>query len=319
MPKVSIIVPVYNVEEFLRKCLDSLVNQTLQDIEIIAVNDGSTDESGSILIEYEKKYFPKIRVFEKENGGLSDARNYGMEFATGDYIAFLDSDDYVDVTIYEKLYNKAIKEKSDFVVCDFIWKYPNKEVIDKKPEYQDKHGMLAYGRVVAWNKLIKKELIEKSKIKFPKGLRYEDVEFFYKLLPYINKYSYVDEPLIYYIQRVNSIANTQNKHTSEIFDILKNVVDFYQKKDFYEEYKVELEYAYTRILLCSSFLRIVKIKDKDTRKKLLLDTWNNLNEIFPEWKKNKILINDDSKKGRYMKSINKFSFKMYSLIFRLKK
>ena len=137
MPKVSVIVPVYNVEKYIDKCLESLVNQTLKDIEIIIVNDGSTDNSIKIVEEYKEKYKNKIIYLEKENGGLSDARNYGIQYAKGEYIAFLDSDDYVDRKMYEKLYNKAIENNSDIVECDFYWKYTNKLILDTRNEYKN--------------------------------------------------------------------------------------------------------------------------------------------------------------------------------------
>lgn len=318
MPKVSVIVPVYNVENYIEKCLESLVNQTLDDIEIVVVNDGSTDNSEKIIKKYIERNNSKIKYVVKENGGLSDARNYGMMFATGDYIAFLDSDDYVDVTTYEKMYKKAIEEDCDFVECDFIWKYDKKEVKDYGYCYKDKHEMLTNARVVAWNKLIKKELVDKLQIGFPKGLRYEDVEFFYKLLPYINKYGFVKEYLIYYVQRENSIVNTQNERTKEIFMVLDNVIEYYKDKGFYEEYKTELEYTYTRLLLCSSLLRIVKIKDKKIRKEQLNMTWTNLNNKFPEWKNNSVLLKNKSGKNKYMRSVNKLTFKIYARIFRIR-
>ena len=118
--KVSIIVPVYNVEAYLERCLDSLVNQTLQDIEIIVVNDGTKDNSQAIIDEYVKNYPGKVYGYIKENGGLSDARNYGIPYAKGEYVAFVDSDDYVDVTMYEKLYNKAVEQGSEMVVCGYF-------------------------------------------------------------------------------------------------------------------------------------------------------------------------------------------------------
>ena len=124
--KVSIIVPVYNVEKYLKRCINSLINQTLQDIEIIVVDDGSTDNSGQIIKEYQEKN-SNIKYYKKENGGLSDARNYGMKYAPSEYIAFLDSDDFVDKTMYEKMYNKAIEENADYVECDFYWAYPKAE------------------------------------------------------------------------------------------------------------------------------------------------------------------------------------------------
>ena len=153
MPKVSVIVPVYNVEKYIEKCLNSLVNQTLKDIEIIIVNDGSKDNSDKIIKIYQEKY-DNIIYLTKKNGGLSDARNYGIPYAKGEYIAFLDSDDYVENDIYEKMYNKAKENNSDYVECDFIWEYPNKSIIDKGEEYTGKHEMLQKIRVVAWNKLI---------------------------------------------------------------------------------------------------------------------------------------------------------------------
>lgn len=237
----------------------------------------------------------------------------------GEYIAFLDSDDYVDLTIYEKMYKVAIEQLCDFVECNFIWKYDNKEIKDKGYIYKDKHEMLINARVVAWNKLIKRDLITNLQLQFPKGLRYEDVEFFYKLLPHIKKFGFVKEFLIYYVQRGNSIVNTQNERTKEIFQVLDNVLNYYIQNGFYEEYKEELEYTYTRLLLCSSLLRIVKIKDKKIRNEQLYNTWKNLNIKFPKWKNNKILDNNKTWKNRYMKTINKYTFRLYACILRFKK
>ena len=316
MPKVSIIVPVYNVEKYIDKCLNSLVNQSLQDIEIIIVNDGSKDNSEKIVEQYVEKFPNKIVYLKKQNGGLSDARNFGIPHAKGEYVAFLDSDDYVEVDMYEKMYTLANTEDSDMVECDFYWEYPNKIKKDIGEIYSNKKEMLQKVRVVAWNKLIKRNVLEKSKVKFPKGYLYEDVEFTYKLIPFINNVSFLKEPLIHYIQRDNSISNSQNERTKEIFDILENVLNYYKENAIYEEYKDELEYTYTRYLLCSSLLRIVKIKNKKTRKKLIEETWNNLNTKFPDWKKNRILKQEKSAKNIYMRTMNKFIFKIYSIIFR---
>lgn len=313
MPKVSIIVPVYNVENYIEKCLDSLVNQTLKEIEIIIVNDGSKDLSKEKILPYIEKYKDKFVYLEKENGGLSSARNYGMPYAKGEYIAFLDSDDYVENTIYEKMYNTAKKEDLDFVECDFIWEYPNRKRYDIGTIYNNQKEMLEKARVVAWNKLIKKELMEKTKVEFPNGLRYEDVEFFYKLVPYINKFGFVKECLIHYIQRENSIANTQNVKTKEIFTVLENVINYYKEKGLYEEYKEQLEYLYVRFLLCSSLKRMCKIGDKQERKKAQKETWNNINTKFPKWKKNK-LLKKRSLKNLYIKSNNTITYKIYCFL-----
>lgn len=314
MPKVSVIVPIYNVEKYLEKCINSLLSQTLEDIQIILVNDGSKDNSGNIAKEYEKNNKDRVIYVEKENGGLSDARNYGLKYATGDFIAFLDSDDYIEKNAYEEMYNKAIEEDADYVECDFIWEFPNKIRVDKQYPYKNKKEMLSFVRVVAWNKLIKRQLITDNNLEFPKGLRYEDVEFTYKLIPFVNKFAYVDKPFIHYVQREGSIANVQNERTAEIFTVLDNVIEFYKKNNIYEEYRNELEYNYARYLLCSSLKRMCKIKDKTIREKLLTESWERLNLNFPNWKENVILKTVNIGKNKYMRTVNKSTYKIYSKI-----
>ncbi len=310
MPKVSVIVPFYNVEKYIEKCLESLVTQTLEEIEIILVNDGSKDESCKIAKQFQEKHPEKIKYYEKNNGGLGDARNFGINYATGEYIAFLDSDDYVEPTMYEEMYNTAKKENSDMVECDFMWEYPDKIVHDIGAIYNGKKEALEKARVVAWNKLIKREIIDREKLEFPFGLRYEDVEFFYKLVPYLETISFVKKEFIHYVQRNNSIANTQNIRTKEIFVVLDNVIEYYKKIGIYEEYKEQLEYIYVRYLLCSSLKRMCKIGDKKERKQALKETWNNINTKFPNWRKNKVLKNK-SLKNKYIKSNNIITYKIY--------
>ncbi len=314
MPKISVIVPVYNVEKYIEKCLNSLINQTLEEIEIIIVNDGTKDNSMKIVKRFQERYPKKIVCLEKENGGLSDARNFAIPYAKGEYIAFLDSDDYVENNMYKDMYELAKKENSDMVECDFYWEYPNKTKVDIGEYYYNKKEMLEKVRVVAWNKLIKREILEKTKIKFPNGYRYEDVEFTYKLIPYLEKISFLKKPCIHYVQREESISNLQNERTKEIFDVLDHVINYYKEKNIYDEYKEQLEYIYTRYLLCSSLLRMVKVNDKEIREKLIEMTWTNLNTKFPNWKKNN-LLKKKNKKNFYMRTLNKFTYKIYSGIF----
>lgn len=314
MSKVSVIVPCYNVEKYIRKCAETLVNQTLDDIEIIFVNDGSTDGTDEIIKEYEKNYPKKVVHLEKENGGLSDARNFALPFAKGEYIAFVDSDDYVELNMYQEMYDIAQKENSDMVECNFIWEYPNKKKIDIGIQYSNKHEMLEKVRVEAWNKLIKREILEKYKVIFPKGYKYEDIEFTYKLIPYLNKVSFCKTPMVHYIQRGDSLSNIQNNKNNQIFDVLQHVIDYYKEKGLYDEYFQELEYTYVRVAFCSSLLRMVKIKDKNIKQEMLDLTWNNVNTNFPNWKKNKILNSNKSGKNLYLKSINKFTYKIYTTI-----
>ena len=127
----------------------------------------------------------RLKFFDKENKQITQIKP-GHAYATGDFIAFLDSDDYIEKNAYEEMYNKAIEENADYVECDFIWEFPNKIRVDKQYTYKNKKEMLSFVRVVAWNKLIKRQLIIDNNLEFPKGLRYEDVEFTYKLIPFVN-------------------------------------------------------------------------------------------------------------------------------------
>ena len=314
MKSVSVIVPFYNVENYIEKCLETLVHQTLENIEIILVNDGSTDRSINVVKKFLEQYPDKITYLEKENGGLSDARNYAIPYAKGEYIAFLDSDDYVEKTMYKDMYELAKKEDSDMVECNFYWEYPDKKKEDIGVAYNGKKEMLEKVRVVAWNKLIKKEVLEKSKVTFPKGYRYEDVEFTYKLIPYLDKVSFLKKSCVHYIQREGSISNNQNERNKEIFDVLEHVIDFYKGNDLYDEYKDELEYIYVRYAFCSSLLRIIKIRDEFVQRKLLDLTWEKVNTTFPNWKKNPVLKSKKDLKSIYLKTINKVTFEMYSTL-----
>lgn len=275
---------------------------------------GSTDNSQKIIKEYQIDYPTKIIYLEKENGGLSDARNYALPYAKGEYIGFVDSDDYVEITMFEKMYQTAKQENADMVECDFVWVYPNRRRIDHGQIYQGQKEALQKARVVAWNKLIKREIIQNTGIQFPKGLRYEDVAFFYQLLPYLRKIAFVKEPLVYYIQRKNSISNSQNSKTSDIFSVFELVFEFYRTHDFYESFYQELEYTYTRYLLCSSLLRVCKIQDKKLRKQLIKKTWNELNEKFPDWKKN-LYLQEKGSKNHYMRNVNRYTYPIYATFF----
>ncbi|NYA61791.1 glycosyltransferase, partial [Lactobacillus salivarius] len=134
MTKISIIVPIYNVEKYLKRSLDSLVNQTLEDIEIILVDDGSTDNSHKIAEDYKENY-SNVLLVTKENGGLSDARNFGLQYASGEYIAFIDSDDYVESQMFERMYNLSENGRKKIIESNFLWEFPDKNVKDVVKKY----------------------------------------------------------------------------------------------------------------------------------------------------------------------------------------
>lgn len=313
MIRVSIIVPVYNVYNYLDRCLKSIKEQTLKDIEVIVVNDGTPDTSQEIIDKY-TAIDSRFKGYIKENGGLSDARNYGMTKARGEYIAFVDSDDYIEKDMYELMYNKAKENDSDIVECDFTWDYPNKVIEDKTSV---KENLLIDVRVVAWNKIYKRKFVEKTGIKFTKGVRYEDVDWCYKLLANVSTFSSVHKCLYHYIQRNNSIANTQNERVRDIFIVLNNTLFYYKEKGIYDKFKDELEYIYMRYIFGSSFKRVVKIKDKTLRNQILDESYNNLLSNFPNYKDNKYLKAKKGFKNTYFKLMNKFTYKLSSKIFKV--
>lgn len=217
MIKVSIIVPVYNVERYLRKCLDSLVNQTLKDIEIICVNDGSTDSSLKILEQYAEKY-SNIKIIDKVNEGQSEARNIGIECAIGEYLGFVDSDDYVDIDYFEKLY-KAAKECNCDIACAGFRRfkffkgsikksYKNFQVIKDINSKAKADKLPAHNYI--WNKIYKREIWQKSGFKFEKGRFFEDIALLIKILYYMGDMVTVPDTYYYYRRRNGSTVKLSN-------------------------------------------------------------------------------------------------------------
>lgn len=232
MPKISVIVPVYNVENTIGKCLDSIVNQTLKDIEIIVVNDGSKDKSQDIIDEYAKKY-SNIKSYIKENGGLSDARNYGLEKASGDYICFVDSDDYIDTSLFEKL-EKYILLQIDMIKYKMIKVDENYKEIEKidGPTFDELMGEDAFNTLYstdimlqpAWLYLYKKSFIDENNFKYPVGKYHED--FATTVLLMVKAKSIVSTDIYgyYYYQSNESITrgNDKEKTLKRAMDMLEH-------------------------------------------------------------------------------------------------
>jgi len=290
--KVSVIVPVYKVEEYLPACLNSLVEQSLEEIEIVAVNDGSPDSCGEILERYRKAYPDKIRVYEKENGGLSDARNFGLDRACGKYIAFLDSDDTVDPNLYQALYEKAEKTGADAVACDilYVWQDGRQEKIVSSgfPEWAEKEALKPlFTRFypAVWNKLYRREVLLKSGVRFQKGVVFEDVEFSHRLFPYFRSVSSVHKVYLHYLQREGSITAKPDRR---LFDYLKNaatITRFFHERELFPFWEKELEYAVCRYLLATFLTRAAKLAKKDFDE-AVRESLAFLRENFPQWRKN---------------------------------
>lgn len=232
--KVSVIVPIYNVEKLLKKAVDSLVNQTLSDIEIILVDDGSPDNCGKIIDEYAKEH-SNIVAIHKENGGLSDARNAGLQKATGEYIGFVDPDDYVEPDMFEKLYTSAKESDSDLVLCGYteVFSPAYSELREIKPLNKTSGVFdLIYTDVCAslgsyaCNKLYKTSIIKENRLSFPKGVSLvEDVFFFFDFLRFAKSYSVVNEPLYNYIRQPKSICAVYKPDRFEFYKLAANHIE----------------------------------------------------------------------------------------------
>lgn len=233
---ISVIVPVYNVEKYLRKCVESILQQTYTNLEIILVDDGSTDSSGFICDELSQTD-SRIQVYHKINGGLSDARNFGVEKANGEYLMFIDSDDYINKHMTEYLHNYAKKYDADLTLCDYIEVYENTNV-DNNQEFKnihhflyDKHNAiyqlfqgLKTKMIVAWNKLYKKEIF--NELRYEIGKIHEDEFMVHKVLEKCEKVCYIDVPLLYYVQRSESIMS--KTYSLKHLDLLTALNDRYE-------------------------------------------------------------------------------------------
>lgn len=290
MSKVSIIVPVYNTGLYLDKCLTSLVNQTLKDIEIIIVNDGSTDNSGDIIATYQKQYPGKIKIITQPNSGQGKARNVGIKQAKGEYLGFVDSDDWIELDMYEKMYNKAIKEKADIVLCDLKMVFDNYELVilgtdnNLQPKITSKQYFVSLAGPC--NKIYKKELFDKYNINFLEGYIYEDLATIPLLGLYANAIYYFKEPLYNYYQRQNSIYNPTkyNPKLFHIFDVLEYLEKELKKRSFYNQYIVELEYIYIFNLLMASSYKFLPFPNANKNISSIIKL---IKHRFPKWRQNK--------------------------------
>ena len=279
MPKVSVIVPIYNVEKYLEKCLDSLVNQTLKDIEIILVNDGSTDNSGQIAKKYANKYKDKIIYLEKENGGLSDARNYGLEYVKGDYISFVDSDDYISKNLYSELVKYMEKDydmiKFGILTVDLK---NNKIIENKSQQFENKTGEEAFDILyktdkmteVAWGYLYKASFWKENNFKYSINMYHEDFGLTPLVILKAKKVASTNILGYYYVQSDKSITRNsdEKKKLKMSYDLLKfydNMVKKIEKYDISKKSKENIKIYYTNCIL----LEIKNISSKIERQKYI--------------------------------------------------
>lgn len=267
MELVSVVIPVYNVEKYLGECIESVEKQEYKNIEVIIIDDGSTDASLKIANKYKEKY-TNIKVYTKKNGGISSARNYGLKYANGKYIYFMDSDDIADKKIVEKLVNSIEKNNSDLACCGYSYFYKDRKEVADFPDNEiltsneAKKCILVKDSMkgVVWNKLFKKSLIEKYNLFFNEEINIgEDVEFVMLYLNEIKKVSLVCESLYYYRMRKSSLLNYQNENDLTIFDVINKITGI--DKNLYNEiidYYALMYFKYYRLLKKTGKIKEVK-------------------------------------------------------------
>lgn len=253
--KLSIIVPVYNVLPYIRQCLDSLVGQTLEDYEIILIDDGSTDGTAQVLAEYAARYPEKIILKRVENGGQGRARNIAIDMARGDFLGFIDSDDWIDPTMYEKLCKKAEDTGADVVVCDFLAKYSDgrEELL---PACIQDHWLAAAGS--ACNKIFRRSLVGDTR--FPAGLWYEDFYFSAMMLLKARGVEYLEEPL--YMYRQSQSSTMRNNNSAKNLDML-TILDMLEEYMLPHGFRDELDFFIINHVLIDSINRVYRQKTPD--------------------------------------------------------
>lgn len=292
--KISIIIPVYNVEKYLRECLDSILAQTFQDFEIICVDDGSTDKSLEILQEYKRKD-DRFVILQQRHAGAGAARNHGLKLAEGKYIQFLDSDDYFEPTLLEELYTRAEKFDSDLTVCSSrkvddsgnvtetgspnfpinIDKVPMEQVFNRE-EFKD--DIFSLFTPVVWNKLIKKSFLDKNHLEFPKLTIYEDIAFMHSVVAYADSIVTFNKELINYrFNRPGSLVSTRSSHTIEAVKSCIYLGEFLNSRNLLPEY----ENAYKKAFINHIRAEISYCNDNEYKeflkefKTLLPNDWQN--------------------------------------------
>lgn len=245
--KVSIIVAAYNIEKYIYKCIDSIKNQTFKDIEIIIVNDGSTDKTLNIInnVALEDN---RIKIIDKENEGSIEARKSGLNIANGEYILFVDGDDWLELDTLEKLYNNAINNNSDIVIYNAYNSYDDNKIklnIFNKGSNDDCIKDLFLGNIAPclWSKFIKLEYIRNNHIEFANNISYaEDLATSASLFIYNPRISYINDYLYNYYQRQESITKTINNKVLEIHEAMRFIKRKLEENKLYTKYKEEYDY-----------------------------------------------------------------------------
>ena len=306
MSKISLIVPVYNTSKYLNKCIDSLINQSYKDIEIIIINDGSTDNSEEIIKSYKDK---RIKYISKSNEGIGKTRNLGIEKTSGDYLAFVDPDDYLDKYFCEKMIKKAEKDKCDIVICDYFEDQNGKLkkitfTAFKNMSLKKDPNFINFINLGPCNKIYKTSMIKENGIKFEENLKYEDAPFVIKALLSAKKIGKVNDCLTYYVIHEKSETTIRDERIFDILKIADKIVQELEKAKYPKDPMINL----ITMILTDYTIQQRYIKNKRIRNTFIEEAFKYLNELDPNWRKCSYL-----KEFNYLKRLVKTNKKLTKL------
>lgn len=295
MKKISVIIPVYNMEKYLAKCLDSVLYQEYDDYEILIIDDGSTDNSRDIIDYYMEKYSDRIEVVCQKNKGLGGARNTGIENAKGEYFLFLDSDDSLENNVLCELDKEINRTNAQIIVYGIKTISENGGELQRIEHEQKKHEKLDLKSnrdiflilPAAWNKLYHRDLFIKTGIRFPEKVWYEDIRTIIKLYPIAKGISFIDKCYYNYLQRSGSIMNNSNvKRNIEILYAFDDIIEYYNKNQLMESYQDEIEFLAIQHIFIAAIVRVLR---QDSKSDLIKVFDNYMKEKFPNYKSNKYI------------------------------
>ena len=318
--KVSVIIPVYNVEKYVKKCIESVLQQNLDEYEIIIVNDGSTDQSAKIIQDLYEKNKDIIKIITQKNKGLGGARNTGIENAKGEYLFFLDSDDYIPAGTLQRLYERVKVEDLDILIFNALMvdEKNNDLGICKGCKNNSIFSLSTYPNLLselpgAWNKIYKRSLFLENNIRYPDRVWYEDIHTTLKLYPYCKRISSIDEVHYYYLQREDSIMKSNKcSKVIEMCDAIQDVVDYYKENNLYDKYKNEIEYM---AFLHEYMWSIRRVNLADWKNPVQVKLRDHYEGLFPQYKSNPFYDELDTNDKIFVKLIEKGCFGVLHLIY----
>ncbi len=284
---ISIIIPCYNSQNTISKCLESLISQTKKELEFIVINDGSTDDTEEIIRKYTTKD-ARIKYFKNKNHGIGYTRNFGINKAVGQYLMFIDSDDYIEQDACEKLYNRAIKDKLDLVICDFYKVYDNGKKEEEKiisfnnTTLRDNPELIRAINLSPWNKLYNSKLIKDNSISFIENLKYEDAPFVSTVMDKAKRIGKIDECLINYTIHKNSETTIRDDRCFDILKIMEMIRNYYKNKAYI---KTDLDKMTVRLITNYTIQQRYQ-KDKKIAISFINKAFDFLKKEVPNYKNN---------------------------------